>query len=98
MVIKHVGVWSAARMYAAISAAAGLLFGLLFAALSVVGAGLAGTPSEGAPAWLAPLFGAGAVVAFPIFYGVMGLIAGAIGAVVYNLFAGVVGGLEIEVE
>ena len=31
-------------------------------------------------------------------YGVMGFIGGAIGAFVYNLVAGVVGGIEIEVE
>jgi hypothetical protein len=97
MVIRHIGVWSAARMYAAISGAAGLFFGLALAALSVVGAGLA-APSDDAPAWLAPVFGMGAVVALPLFYAVMGLVVGAIGAVIYNLFAAIVGGLEIDLQ
>ena len=37
-------------------------------------------------------------VALPIFYGVMGLLAGALGAVLYNVFAGMVGGVAIDVE
>jgi len=34
----------------------------------------------------------------PIFYAVMGFVGGAIGALVYNIFSGMVGGIEIEVE
>jgi hypothetical protein len=97
MVIRHIGVWSAARMYAAISGAAGLFFGFCIAALSMIGAGFA-APGDDTPAWLAPVFGMGAIVALPLFYAIMGLVAGAIGALIYNLFAGMVGGLEIDVQ
>jgi len=38
------------------------------------------------------------LIFLPIMYGVIGFIAGAIGAALYNLVAGVVGGIEIEVE
>jgi len=38
------------------------------------------------------------LIILPIFYGVVGFIAGAIGAALYNLIAGMVGGIEIEVE
>jgi hypothetical protein len=38
------------------------------------------------------------MIGLPIFYGAMGFIGGAIGALLYNLFAGMVGGIEIEVE
>lgn len=38
------------------------------------------------------------VIFLPIMYGVIGFVAGAIGAAVYNLVAGFVGGIEIEVE
>jgi hypothetical protein len=31
-------------------------------------------------------------------YGVMGLIGGALGAVLYNVFAGMVGGVDLEIE
>jgi hypothetical protein len=95
MVVKRIGVASVAKIYGAISAAIGLLVGVFFAMASIVGAGLAeGTDG----AFLGPIFGIGAIIMAPIFYGVMGLIGGAIGAVLYNVFAGMVGGVSIEVE
>jgi hypothetical protein len=97
MIIKRVGVWSVARMYGALSAAMGLLFGVCVALFSLVGAGLARSDS-GMPAWVGTVFGAGAVILLPIFYGVMGIVAGAIGAALYNALAGVVGGVSIEAE
>ena len=33
-----------------------------------------------------------------LVYGVMGIISGAIGAAVYNLFAGLLGGISVDVE
>jgi hypothetical protein len=95
MIVKRVGVASVARIYAAISAAAGLVIGCFFALASVVGAGMSDS-AQGAI--LGPLFGVGAVIAMPIFYGLMGFIGGAIGAAFYNLFAGMVGGVEIHTE
>jgi hypothetical protein len=38
------------------------------------------------------------MIAIPVFYGVIGFIGGLIGALVYNVAAGVVGGLELELE
>ncbi|HVL67976.1 MAG TPA: hypothetical protein VM364_12000 [Vicinamibacterales bacterium] len=95
MVIRRVGVLSVAKMYAAISAAMGLLFGVFLALASLVGVSLG---EEGQPAFVGVMFGAGAVVALPLFYGAMGFVMGAIGAAIYNLFAGVVGGVSIDVE
>lgn len=95
MVIKRIGVWSAAKLYAAIMGAMGLLIGLMFAAVSLVGGAAAGMEEAGV---FAGLFGVGAIIIAPIFYGVMGLIGGAIGALLYNLFAGLVGGLEVDTE
>ncbi len=97
MIVKRIGVWSAARIYGALLAAMGLLFGLMLALASMVGAGLAGNMQD-APSWIAPVFGIGAIVALPIFYGVMGLVVGAITAVLYNIFAGLVGGVVLETE
>ena len=96
MIVRKIGVWSAARLYGAVTATMGLFFGVILALFSMVGAGLAG-PDQG-PAWLGGLFGVGAVIILPIFYGVMGVIGGAIGAFLYNLFAGMVGGVEIDVS
>lgn len=36
------------------------------------------------------------MIALPILYGVMGLIGGAIGALLYNAFAALVGGVELD--
>ena len=95
MVVKSVGVVSVGKMYGAISAAMGLLFGIGIALFSVLGAGLADTTES---AILGPVLGVGAVIVLPIFYGVLGFIGGVIGAALYNVFAAMVGGVEIQTE
>jgi hypothetical protein len=42
------------------------------------------------------MFGVGAIIFFPILYGVLGFIGSLIGAGIYNLLAAMVGGVEIE--
>jgi hypothetical protein len=55
--------------------------------------------SEGdEPAFIAAMLGVGAVIFLPIFYGVLGVVMGALSAALYNLFAGMVGGVKIELE
>src|SRR5262245_25822556 len=100
MVIRHVGVWSVARLYGALSAAAGLLFGGIFAVAGLVGgmAGFVSRPDSGFQPIFSALFGVGAIIILPIFYGALGLISGAIGAALYNLFADMIGGIEIDVS
>jgi hypothetical protein len=44
------------------------------------------------------IFGLGAIILLPIFYGVCAFIGALIGAVVYNFAAGIVGGVEIDVQ
>jgi len=36
------------------------------------------------------------VLIFPVVYGVMGFVGGAIGAIIYNIIAGMTGGIEME--
>lgn len=100
MVLKRVGVWSAARIAGALYAGMGLVFGVLFAAASLLGAGFASAAdSEGAMAsFVGVVFGCGAVVFLPLFYGVMGALMIAFSAWLYNLFAGMVGGIEVDLE
>ena len=95
MIVKRLGVASVAKMYGAISGAFGLVIGCMFALASVVGAGFSDTPDG---AIFGPIFGVGAIVILPIIYGVMGLVAGAIGALLYNVFAGMVGGVELYTD
>ena len=73
----------------------GLIFGLIVAVASAVGLSLA----EGdEPPFIAAAMGVGAVVILPLFYGVLGICAGAIGAALYNLLSGIVGGVTIETD
>ena len=95
MVIRRFGVWSVAKLYGALSAAMGLLIGLCIAAASAVGMSMA----EGdEPGFMAGIFGVGAIVILPIFYGVLGVVGGAIGAALYNVLAGTLGGVTVETE
>ncbi len=100
MILRRVGVRSAAKMAGALYAGLGLIFGVIVAAVSLVGAGMtaAAQADAGSPPWLGALFGVGAVVLLPIIYGVLGVVLGAISAALYNLFAGLVGGLEVEMQ
>lgn len=91
--IKSVGVMSVGKIMGVIYGALGLLFLPIFLV-----AGIAGSLSGGR----AGAFGAaGALflaVLFPILYGVLGFVAGAIGALLYNLFANWIGGIEINLQ
>ncbi len=99
MVIRRIGVWSVARLYGALSAAGGLIVGAIIALVSLVG-GASGAFSEAAAMSgpLSMMLGVGAIIFLPLCYGVLGICVGAIGAVLYNLFAGMFGGIQLEIE
>lgn len=101
MVIRRVSPLSCAKIGGALYALMGLIFGLVFAAAGTfIGAIAPSMPNMG-PAFgsnLGMAFGAGMIVVMPIFYGVLGFLSTLIGAALYNLLAGMVGGVEIEVE
>ncbi len=104
-VLKKIGVMSLAKMMAVLYAAIGFIVGIFFAlfaslfmALSVmpVGGSAAGGNAlmPGAFAGLGVL----AIILFPVGYAIMGFIGGAITAWLYNVIAGHVGGISIELE
>ncbi len=103
MVVRHIGVWSAARLYGGMSAVFGLIFGGIFAVAAMVG-GMAGAADSVNPATgfasgaLGAMFGVGAIIILPICYGVLGIIMGALTAALYNLFAGMFGGIEMDIQ
>jgi hypothetical protein len=66
------------------------LMGLLIVPIFAVGAILSPESEQAFPLWL--------VACLPVLYGLLGLIFTAIGCLVYNLVAGWVGGIEVEVE
>lgn len=103
MVIRKIGVVSCGKMSGALYALVGLIIGACVALISLLGAGAAmASQNEGGAGALGGMFGAafgiGAVVLFPLFYGFIGFIGGLITALLYNLVAGIVGGVELDVS
>jgi hypothetical protein len=103
MTIRRFSILSVAKMQALLMFVIGLIIGLIYGLIFMIfGAALTALmPQNDGRA----MSGIGSVVggiviiiAFPIFYGVLGFIGGAIGAIVYNIAAGVVGGIKFELE
>jgi hypothetical protein len=93
-IVKRFDVLSLGKVMGALYALLGLIFGALFSLMALVGA-FAARGQEGAGALL---FGVGAVVMFPILYGLAGFVGGIIVAALYNLIASITGGIELELE
>jgi len=96
MVLKRIDVLSAAKIGGILYAVLGLFFGGVMSLFGLLGASLAG--SEGGEAWMGLIFGVGAIITLPIFYGVLGVVFSALSALLYNVIAGLVGGLEIDLQ
>jgi hypothetical protein len=100
MVVKSVKPLSVAKIAGLLYALMGFLFGAILSLIGMAGSfAVPDTPgAEGFFAAMLPAFvGIGAVVFLPIFYGCLGFITTLIGAVLYNLMAGIVGGVEVDV-
>jgi hypothetical protein len=93
MIIKRIGVLKLAIFQSAMMAA----FGLFAALIVMLFGAMIGSMGNHAGAF-GMIGGIAALIILPIMYGVIGFIAGAIGAALYNLVAGIVGGIEIDVE
>jgi hypothetical protein len=99
--IRRMGVFSCAKIYAVVMAAFGIIIGVIYGLIFMVvgGAMMAGGARDSGAAGASSLvIGLIMMVVIPIIYGVIGFVAGAIGGVVYNVAAGFVGGLELELE
>jgi len=99
MIVKRIGAMSLARITGLIYAGLGLVIGALFAMFAVLGGAL-GTVfgwSDGGP-FVGIFLGAGAIVTLPILYGFFGFVGGLLIAFLYNLVAGSIGGLQLDVE
>jgi hypothetical protein len=92
-IIKSVGVLSVARIMGMIYGCMGLIFAPFFLLIGLMGSALGRQNSP-----LAGIFGVGFALVMPVLYGVIGFIAGLIGASLYNLFARWAGGFELELE
>ena len=92
MIITRIEPMSAAKLAGTIYAVLGLIVGLCFSLLSFMG----GLASQFGAAGV--MFGAGAVIILPIFYGVLGFIVTFVGVSIYNFAAKRVGGVEIQTD
>jgi len=92
-IIKSVGVLSVARIMGMIYGCMGLIFAPFFLLIGLMGSAMGQRNSP-----LAGIFGVGFAVLMPVLYGAMGFVAGAIGGLLYNLFAKWVGGFELEMD
>jgi hypothetical protein len=98
MIVRRVTPLSLGKILGAMYLVLGLIAGLIISAVSVLGFAIGSVAAPDQLGNMAGLvFGVGAVVFIPLVYGTLGFIGGLIAALVYNLIAGVVGGVEIEV-
>ena len=95
MVLKHVGPVSCARIMGTLYAVLGIVIGAVVSLAVMVGA-IASNTSRGAG--LGALIGVGAIVMFPILYGGIAFVVALIGASLYNVIAGAVGGIEVDLQ
>lgn len=101
MMVKRVGVLSLAKVQGVVMAAIGLIVGLLYGLFFIIfGAVMMSTGGEGAGSAAAGgvVGGVAMIIIIPIFYAVLGFAIGALSALIYNAAAGVIGGLELELE
>ena len=94
-VVKRIAPGSAFKVGLIVYGVMGLIIGLCVSLFALIGASIVSEAQGGVGGMF---FGALAVVFFPIFYGIIGGISGALGAVIYNLAAKWVGGLEIDLS
>jgi hypothetical protein len=93
--VKRIGPGSAFKVGLALYGLLGLIFGLIFGLISMLGGALAPPAQAGA---FRMFFGVGAIIILPLVYGIFGGIMAAISAALYNLVAGWVGGLEVDIS
>jgi hypothetical protein len=95
--VKRFDVLSVAKILGLCYGAIGLFLIPVFLFFGMI-ASTAAKQQGGMPAGFGAMFGVGMAVMAPIMYGVMGFIMGALGAFVYNLISGWIGGIEVELE
>lgn len=91
--LKRVAPLQLGKMLGLLYGAMGLLFAPIFLLFSATAAQL---PAEQRVGLLA--VGGGFALLAPVFYGAMGFVTGTLGALLYNVAAKWIGGIEVEVE
>jgi Transmembrane domain of unknown function (DUF3566) len=101
-VIARISPGSAIKVGLVLYAFLGLILGILVALISLMAGGIAARLGQSAPPGLSSAFGigggVGAIIVMPIVYGIVGAIAFGLFALIYNVVAGWVGGLEVDLK
>ncbi|HEX8880014.1 MAG TPA: DUF3566 domain-containing protein [Candidatus Acidoferrum sp.] len=99
--LKRIGPGSAFKVGMVTYALFGFVIGVCIALFSMVAGPLgrlAATEAGPGARALGLGMGLGAIIVAPIFYGILGGIGGALGALIYNLAARWIGGLEVDIS
>lgn len=96
MILRRIGPFSCAKVSAILYLIVGLIVGAIFSIISLLASSMGGESEFSG--MMGMLFGVGSIIFFPIFYGILGFVGGLIGAALYNLVAGMVGGFELDLE
>jgi hypothetical protein len=91
--LKSIAPLQLGKMLAILYGIMGLLFVPFFLLMSLASASMPAQQRVGMMA-----FGAGFALAMPFLYAGMGFVCGALGALIYNVVAKWIGGIEVEVE
>ena len=94
MVINRVGPVSCAKITGILYALMGLIIGAFISLFALAG----GMTSNRAGGAMLGALGVGAIVMLPLIYGLCGFVATLVGAWLYNIAAGIVGGVELDVR
>jgi ABC-type antimicrobial peptide transport system permease subunit len=95
--IKRIGVLSMAKIYGLTMAILGLIIGIFVGFIMFFIGTFVGTENHFSR-FLGPGLGIVGFIFMPILYGILGLIFGGFAALIYNLLASWVGGIEVELE
>jgi len=103
MTIRRFGVFSVAKVYGLLLFGLGLIIGILYGLFFMLfGAAMSALAPRGdsqlAGGVSSIVIGIIMMIAIPVLYGILGFIFGAIGALIYNLVAGIIGGVQFELE
>jgi hypothetical protein len=98
MTIRRINPLSCAKVGGLLYALIGLVIGALISLFALAIGTAAQMEDEAGGALVGMLFGAGAIIIMPVFYGMLGAVGAVVSALVYNFVAGFVGGIEIEVS
>jgi hypothetical protein len=95
MVIRRVEPLSCAKVTGVLYVILGLVVGAGISFFSSMASMAGANPRASA---MAGVFGMGAIIFLPILYGIAGFVTTLIGAWLYNLVAGIVGGIELDLQ